>query len=446
MKTLIKNCTIVNEGVNFIGSVLINEKIISNIYKSAESLPSADKIIEADGLILFPGLIDDQVHFREPGNTHKGDIASESSSAVLGGVTSFMEMPNTNPPATTLEILEEKYSIASKCSLSNYSFYLGGTNDNLNEILSANPNTICGIKLFMGSSTGNMLVDNLSSLEAIFENSRMIIAVHCEEESTVQKNLRNAKEIYGDDIPINLHPIIRSREACIQSTSKAIELAKKHKSSLHILHISTKEEIELMREASRTNPEITGEVCVHYLVFDDTFYDDMGAKIKCNPAIKSISDKEALIKAVKDGVIKVLATDHAPHTKEEKERKYSDAPSGLPLIQHSFQIMWELFLQGHFSMEDIADRMAHSPAERFGIDKRGYIRNGYYADLILVDPNKKMQINSDNIYYKCGWSPFEGKCFNASVVHTFVNGTHTVASGKLTGKRAGERLYFKHEK
>lgn len=335
--TLIKNCIIVNEGNSFKGSVLIKGKIISKIFEEEDLLPESVEIIDANGLIMLPGVIDDQVHFREPGSTHKGDIASESAAAVLGGVTSYMEMPNTNPPATTRDLLEEKYRIAKKSSFANYSFYLGGTNNNLAEIINADPSSICGIKLFMGSSTGNMLVDNDESLEAIFKNSPMLIAAHCEDENTIQTNMQNAKEMYGDDIPFSLHPIIRSREACIKSSEKAINLALKYNSSLHILHISTKDEIDMIHEASKKNPKITGEVCVHYMLFDNKLYCEMGSKIKCNPAIKTNEDKESIINAVKHGIIKVVATDHAPHTIDDKNNKYLTAPSGLPLIQHSYR-------------------------------------------------------------------------------------------------------------
>lgn len=446
MKTLIKNCTIVNEQKKFIGSILVDGKYISKIYKDNINLPQADNVIDAEGLILLPGIIDDQVHFRQPGNTHKGNIETESKAAILGGVTSFMEMPNTNPPATTLSLLEEKYSIASQVSFANYSFYLGGTNDNIDDILKADPSKICGLKLFLGSSTGNMLVDNYASLEEIFSKSPMIVAVHCEEESIIKSNLQSAKEFYGDNIPFSVHPLIRSKEACIKSTAKAINLALKYNTSLHILHISTKEEIEMINEASKINPKITGEVCIHYMVLDDSMYCRLGSKMKCNPAVKSSTDRAAIIKAVREGTIKILATDHAPHTIEEKNQNYLNAPSGLPLIQHSFQVMWELHLEGHFSVEDIADRMAHSPALRFGIFNRGFIREGYFADLMLFDPNKPTQVDKSNIYYKCGWSPFEGTIFNSSVIHTIINGEHVVADGKLTGIKAGERLIFTNEK
>lgn len=446
MKTLIKNCTIINEGQQFKGSLLIDGEYISDIFYTNQVLPKADIQIDAEGLIMLPGIIDDQVHFREPGNTNKADISSESAAALLGGVTSFMEMPNTNPPATTIKLLEEKYSKASNYSFANYSFYLGGTNNNLEEILKADPSTVCGLKLFLGSSTGNMLVDDYSSLEKIFAESKMTIAVHCEEESIIRSNLESAKDMYGDEIPFSLHPIIRSKEACIESTSKAIKLALKHNSSLHILHISTKEELELIKEASKINPKITGEVCVHYMMFDDSMYCDLGSKMKCNPAIKSSSDREAIIKAVKNGVVKVVATDHAPHTLEEKSSKYLDAPSGLPLVQHSFQVMWELHKKGYFTIEDIADRMSHSPAIRFGVEKRGFIRKGYFADLMLFNPNESVLVNKSNIQYKCGWSPFEGTNFCSAIKHTFVNGVHSVSDGKLTGLRAGKRLTFSYEK
>lgn len=442
MKTLIKDCIIVNEGNLFKGSLLIEDSFISAIYRSPNTFPDADITIDAEGLYLLPGLIDDQVHFREPGNTHKADISSESAAAVAGGVTSFMEMPNTTPPAVTLKLLEEKYQIASETSYANYSFYLGGTNSNIKEILRADRSKICGIKLFLGSSTGDMLVDNIEALEEIFEKRDILIAVHSEDEEIIKANIKNAVDHYGEKIPVSLHPIIRSREACIKSTKKALDLAIRHNSSLHILHISTKEEIEMLKEARKLNHNITGEVCVHYMYFDDNHYDNLGTLMKCNPAIKSLSDREAIISAVKDGTIMIVATDHAPHTIGEKSREYITAPSGLPLIQHSFQIMWELHLKGHFTIHDIADRMAHSPAERFRINKRGFIREGYYADLMLFNPNKPYTVSKENIKYKCGWSPFEGTTFNSSIIHTFVNGIHVFDQEKLTGRKAGKRISF----
>lgn len=446
MTTLIRNCTIINEGISFRGGLLIDGSYISEIFCEPCSYPEADKIVFGEGLIMMPGLIDDQVHFREPGNSLKGTIESESKAAILGGVTSFMEMPNTNPPAVTLEELEKKYSAASDTSYANYSFYLGGSNDNLEEILNADPENICGIKLFMGSSTGNMLVDNPDSLEKIFSKSRMTIATHCEEEKIIQTNLQNAREKFGENIPFSYHPVIRSRESCIQSTKKALELALRNNASLHILHISTREELELIREAQQINPEITGEVCIHYMLLDSSQYEKYGSRIKCNPAIKEREDRDAIISAVKNGIIKVVATDHAPHTIEEKKNGYLSAPSGLPLIQHSFQIMWKLHLDGHFTIFDIADRMAHSPADRFRVKQRGYIREGYYADLFLFNPEEIQVISKENIAYKCNWSPFEGEKLPSRIVHTFVNGVQVVEDGKVTGSKAGMRLKFKYEK
>ena len=445
MTTLIKDAILVNEGEIFKGSLLINGKYISSIIRDSEAIPEADKIIDAEGLILMPGLIDDQVHFREPGNTHKGNIESESAAAILGGVTSFMDMPNTNPPATTLSLLEDKYTIASDSSYANYSFYLGGTNDNLSEIEQADYSKICGLKLFLGSSTGNMLVDNQKALEEIFAKSKILISIHSEDEAIIKSNMKRAVEMYGEEIPFNLHPLIRSREACIESTTKAIQLAIKHNTSLHILHISTKEEIEMIKNAQKINPKITGEVCVHYMVMDDSMYCDYGSRMKCNPAIKTRADREAIIAAVKEGVINIVATDHAPHTIDEKNHYYSGAPSGLPLIQHSFQIMWELHLKGYFTINDIADRMSHSPARLFRIDRRGFIREGFFADIMIFDPNKPSEVGKENIKYKCAWSPFEGSIFNSTIIHTFVNGAHAVSNGKLTGLKAGERLIFKYE-
>ncbi len=446
MSILIKNCTIINEGNSFVGSVSIDGEIISGIYRKGDQLPEKDVIIDAEGLCLMPGIIDDQVHFRDPGNPEKGTIESESAASVLGGVTSYMDMPNTIPPAITLEILEKKYEIAREKSYANYSFYLGGSNDNIEEILKANPAEICGLKIFMGSSTGNLLVDNPVSLEQIFSKSPLLIASHCEDNSIIGSNLAVAIGKFGDDIPFEEHKNIRSREACIKSSQKAIDLALKNHSSLHILHISTKEEIEMIEEAQKINPDITGEVCVHYMFLDSSFYKTMGSKMKCNPAIKDTEDRIAIIKAVKNGIIKVVATDHAPHTISEKKANYKDAPSGLTLIQHSFQIMWELHKAGYFTPDDIADRMCHSPADRFKIDKRGYIRIGYYADIMLYNPNRTDNKTTKLPAYKCGWSPFEERSFSSSVIHTFVNGIQVVKDGMLTGKKGGKRLKFKHEK
>jgi dihydroorotase len=440
---LIKNGKIINEGISFIGSVLIKGERISGIYRTGEQLPNADYTIDAEGLILMPGVIDDQVHFREPGNTHKGNIESESAAAVLGGVTSYMDMPNNTPPATTIESIENKNRIAEESSYANYSFYLGATNDNIEQIIKANPAETCGIKVFMGSSTGNMLVDSNSALNDLFSKSRLLIATHCENEPIIRDNLAKARSEYGDyNIPFEAHPLIRSREACIESTKNAIELAIRYKSRLHILHISTKEEIELIRQAQIKNPGITGEVCVHYMLFDSSDYKKYGSKIKCNPAIKEYSDKEAIIKAVKEGIIKVVATDHAPHTLEEKSGNYLNSPSGLPLVQHSLQIMYNLHKEGKFTAEEVVDRMCHSPALNFRVRERGFIREGYYADIVLLNPDKEDKKSVENPAYRCGWSPLNDIKLQSTIVHTFVNGIHVVRDGELTGVKAGIKLKF----
>ncbi|HCV15753.1 MAG TPA: dihydroorotase [Rikenellaceae bacterium] len=447
MSLLIKNGTLINEGISFKGSILIENELIAGIYSESDKLPSTDKVIEADGMIVIPGVIDDQVHFREPGNTHKGDISSESAAAVLGGVTSYMDMPNNTPSATTLDSIEVKNNIAQKNSFANYSFYLGATNSNIEEILKANPGETCGLKVFMGSSTGNMLVDDSQSLKDIFEKTKLLIATHCEYEPIIKANLAEAILRYGEDnIPFGSHPEIRSREACIESTKRAIELAIKYNTRLHILHISTAEEIELIKEAKKHNPGITGEVCVHYMLFDSRDYEKYGSKIKCNPSIKESSDREAIIKAVKEGVIKVVATDHAPHTIEEKSGNYMKSPSGLPLVQHSLQIMWNLHKEGRFTAEEVVDRMCHSPALNFKISKRGFLKIGYYADVVVLNPYKNDSYSVDNPAYKCGWSPLTEITLTSTIAHTFVNGEHVVDNGKLTGIIAGKKLKFEYGK
>lgn len=444
--TLIYNGTIVNEGSSFIGSLLIRNGYIEKIFKDevveTERFDQAN-LIDAKGLHILPGVIDDQVHFREPGNTHKGTISSESAAAVLGGVTSYMDMPNNNPPTVTNEALNRKKIIAQKESYANYSFYLGASNDNIEEIKAVDRKSVCGVKVFMGSSTGNMLVDNIESLNRIFSESPILIATHCEEESVIRKNLADAIERFGEEnIPFREHCNIRDRNSCIESTKKAIDLAIRHKSRLHVLHISTEEEIEMIKQASEINPLITGEVCVHYMLLDNSMYDSLGSKMKCNPSVKAISDREAIINAVKKGIIKVVATDHAPHTKSEKESGYLKAPSGLPLIQHSLQMMLEMYKEGIFTIEEIVSAMSHSPANNFMIEKRGYLREGYFADIVLVDINKADMESTKKPAYLCGWSPFEGKIFTSSVIHTFVNGVQIVSEGKLTGLRAGMNLEF----
>lgn len=456
MTILIKDGTIVNNGHSFMGSLLIKDKIISKIirlsgYKNEELYRqevdnilqnSNIKVIDAKGLHVMPGVIDDQVHFREPGNTHKATIESESRAAVLGGVTSFMDMPNNNPPVTTLQELEKKYDKAAESSFANYSFYLGATNDNIDEIRSINPANVCGVKVFMGSSTGNMLVNNTDTLNNIFRESPVLIATHCEDEQTIKDNMEKCKAKYGDDIPFEMHPVIRSREACIKCTQKAIALSIENNSRLHILHISTEDEIKMLAEAQKKNPHISGEVCVHYMCFNSKDYPKLGSKVKCNPAIKEESDMLAIRKAVKDGVIKVVATDHAPHLKAEKEKPYLSAPSGLPLVQHSLQIMIELYRHGVFTIEEVVARMSHGPSDCFNIKGRGYIEEGYFADITIADLNKPDNFTASHPAYKCGWSPFEGYTFSSSIIHTLVNGVLVVENGKLTGERTGMRLEF----
>ncbi len=441
----IQHALIINEGVRFNGSLLISRGRIERIFREGESVPMPDDaiIIDAAGKILMPGVIDDQVHFREPGLTHKGDIYTESRAAVAGGVTSYMDMPNTLPQAINRTLLEEKYARAEKVSAANYSFYLGATNNNLEEILLTDPATVCGIKIFMGASTGNMLVDDRTALEDIFSRSALLIAVHCEDEATIRRNAALFREKYGEDVPVEFHPAIRSAEACFISSSLAVELAKKHDARLHILHLSTGKELQLFDHTSpRTSKRITAEVCVHHLLFNDKDYSRLGNLIKWNPAIKSEEDRAALVTAVADGTLDIVATDHAPHTLEEKMNTYFKAPSGGPLIQHSLPAMLDFTRQGILSPELIVDRMCHAPADIFGIEKRGYIREGYYADLVLADLDDPWTVQGSNILYKCGWSPFEGKTFHARISHTFVNGNLVYENGRLHDTPLGMRLLF----
>lgn len=445
MKTLIKNARIVNEGQTFIGAVLINGEFISKVIVGeevpAEVLKGA-AVIDASGQYLLPGVIDDQVHFREPGLTHKGEIATESQAAVAGGVTSYMEMPNTNPQAVTQEILEQKYQRAAEVSAANYSFYMGATNDNLNEVLKTDGTNVCGIKIFMGSSTGNMLVDNEDVLSEIFRNTKLLVATHCEDEPTIIRNTAIYREKYGDFVPISAHPKIRSAEACFKSSSKAVELAAKFGTRLHVLHISTAEEMKLFTSGPVAQKNITAEVCVHHLWFDEHDYITHGNRIKWNPAIKSADDKAALWEALLADKIDVIATDHAPHTLQEKEHSYFKAPSGGPLVQHSLVAMLEKSKKGMISVERVVEKMCHAPADLFRIDRRGYIREGYYADLVLVNPNKTWMVSPKNILYKCGWSPFEGVKFSHQVVATFVNGYLVYAKGDVVSGKQGKRLKF----
>lgn len=442
MKTLIKNAFIVNEGKITKGDVLIENKIIQKITTPGQHI-SADKIIDAEGSYLFPGCIDDQVHFREPGLTHKAEIYTEAKSAVAGGITSFMEMPNTVPNTFTQTLLEEKYTRASQVSLANYSFYIGASNDNIDEVLKTNPKHVCGVKVFMGSSTGNMLVDNKETLEALFSKCNMLIATHCEDEATVRHNTEVYKNKYGDDVTIESHPFIRSEEACYKSSSLAVSLAKKYNTRLHILHISTAKEIDLFDNSKPLKEKrITAEACIHHLWFSDADYKAKGNLIKWNPAIKKASDREALLKAVLDNKIDVIATDHAPHTKDEKAQSYLKAPSGGPLVQHALNAMLELYHQKKITLEQIAEKMAHAVADCFQIEKRGYIRENYFADLVLVDLNKKYTVTSESILSKCGWSPFEGQTFHSVVTHTFVNGHLVYENGKFDESKKGERMSF----
>lgn len=441
--TLIKNAKIVNQGSIFEGDVLIDGEYIVDIDTSISVKSSDTKVIDAEGNYLLPGIIDDQVHFREPGLTHKATIASESKAAVAGGITSFIEMPNTVPQATTQELLEEKFKVASETSYANYSFMFGGTNDNLEEVLKTNPKNVAGIKLFLGSSTGNMLVDDEDVLEKIFSSTKMLIAVHCEDEATVKTNLDKYLKEYGEDIPIELHPKIRSEEACYLSSSKAIELAKKTGARLHVFHLSTVKETALFtNKIPLEKKQITSEVCVHHLWFDDSYYKEKGTFIKWNPAIKTEADKVGLLKALLNDKIDVIATDHAPHTLEEKKQVYTKAPSGGPLVQHALAAMLEFFKKDKISLEKIVEKMCHNPAIIFKIEKRGFIKKGYFADLVIVDVAKPWTVNKQNILYKCGWSPFEGTNFKSRITHTFVNGTLVYNQGVFNNTVKGKRLLF----
>ena len=442
MKTLIKNAQIVNENQIFKGDLLIENDLILKIGNDI-SEDTAHRVIDADGKYLLPGVIDDQVHFREPGLKHKGDIESESRAAIAGGVTSFIEQPNTVPNAVTQQLLEEKYNIAAEKSLANYSFMMGGTNDNLEEVLKTNPRNVAGIKLFLGSSTGNMLVDNPETLENIFSKTKMLIAVHCEDEATIRANTEKYMKEFGDDIPMKFHHLIRSEEACYISSSKAVELAEKTGARLHVFHVSTAKETELFRnDIPLKDKKITAEVCVHHLTFTDVDYETKGTLIKWNPAVKTQKDKDGLWKALLDDRIDVIATDHAPHTWEEKQHVYTKAPSGGPLVQHSLVIMLENFRNGKISLEKIVEKMCHNPAILFQIEKRGFIREGYKADLVLVDLKENFTVSKENILYKCGWSPLEGTEFHSKVTHTFVNGHLVFENGKVSEEKFGERLLF----
>jgi dihydroorotase len=442
---LIRHANIVNEGKVFEGDVLIKGYFIDKIDKDLSS-SKADIVIDAGGKYLLPGVIDDQVHFREPGLTHKATIFSESRAAVAGGVTSYMEMPNTNPPTFTQELLEDKYQIASQTSLANYSFYIGASNDNLEEVMKTDIRKVCGLKIFMGSSTGNLLVDNEKTLEGFFSRYPSLIAAHCEHEPTIRKNTEEFRARYGENVPIECHPLIRSEEACYLSSSFAVALAKKHGTRFHILHISTARELELFDNiVPLSKKKITAEACVHHLWFNDEDYKRLGTLIKWNPAVKSGKDQQEILKAILDDRIDVIATDHAPHTWEEKQNTYFKAPSGGPLIQHSLVAMLQFFHQGKIRIEKIVEKMAHHPAILFRISKRGFIREGYFADLVLVDLNNPWKVDKTNIVAKCGWSPLEGVQFQSKVIHTFVSGHLAYANGVFDESVKGERLLFNRE-
>ena len=442
-QVLIKNAKIVNEGTIFEGDVLIENEFIVEIDENISPKSSDCKIIDAEGNYLIPGAIDDQVHFREPGLTHKGDIASESKAAVAGGITSYIEQPNTVPNAVTQELLEQKYKIASETSHANYSFMMGATNDNLEEVLKTNPKNVAGIKIFLGSSTGNMLVDDDVALEKIFSSTKMLIAVHCEDEQTIKNNLEKYKAEYGENIPMEFHHLIRSEEACYLSSSKAVALAQKTGARLHVFHISTAKELDLFtNKIALEDKQITAEVCIHHLFFTNDDYAKKGTLIKWNPAVKTEADKNALWKALLDDRIDVVATDHAPHTLEEKQNPYTTAPSGGPLVQHAVVAMFQAYHQGKISIEKIVEKMAHNPAKIFKIDRRGFIKVGHYADLVIVNTGMPWRPNKDNILYKCGWSPFENYTFNSRITHTFVNGELVYHNSKIKDIKVGKRLEF----
>ncbi len=442
---LIKNARIVNEGQIIEGDVLIEQGRIAKIDTSIGPKNGNVNVIDADGKFLIPGVIDDQVHFREPGLTHKGDIYSESRAAVAGGITSYMEQPNTKPAATTIEELEKKYTRASEVSLANYSFNMGASNDNLEELKRVSKRNVSGIKIFMGSSTGNMLVDQQKTLEGIFQLDHQLIT-HCEDEATIKANLEKAKEEYGGDIPMRMHPVIRSEQACYLSSKTAVDLAKKYDSRLHVFHISTALETGLFsNKKPLAKKKITAEVCLHHLWFDDSQYDKKGSFIKWNPAVKTAADRDGLWKALLDDRLDVLATDHAPHTLEEKKNPYLNAPSGGPLVQHFLPAMMEKVHDGTITIEKMVEKMCHNPAILFRVEERGFIREGYHADLVLVEPNRPWSVSRDNVLSKCGWSPFEGTLFKSKITHTFVGGHLAYNDGRFDESKLGERLLFNRD-
>ncbi len=441
------NARIVNEGEQFPGSLLVSDGLIEAVSRNPEGWSGAAfegiHTIDLGGKLLIPGVIDDQVHFREPGLTHKADIYTESRAAVAGGITSFMEMPNTVPNTLTQELLEEKYDIASRTSLANYSFYMGASNDNIDEILKTDPRTVCGVKVFMGASTGNMLVDNVDTLNKIFSRSKSLIAVHCEDETTIRSNLEIFRNKYGDDIPMEAHPLIRSHEACYKSSKLAVSLAKLYNTRLHILHLSTARELDLFsNDMPLEKKRITAEVCVHHLWFSNQDYEEKGSLIKWNPAVKSRADQEALFDGLLTDKLDVIATDHAPHTLEEKDNPYMKAPSGGPLVQHALLAMLEFHHQGKITLEKVVEKMCHAPATCFRVADRGFLRPGYHADLVAVDLEQPQEVTRDKVLYKCGWSPFEGTRFSSTVTHTWVNGKLVYDRGVFHEGVSGQRLLF----
>jgi dihydroorotase len=442
MKTLIKNVRIINDGIDTIGNIIINGEYIESISGTIPADLSGFSVIDGTGKTALPGVIDDQVHFREPGLTHKGEIYTESKAAVAGGITSYMEMPNTNPQTTNQKALSEKFDLAAEKSLANFSFYLGATNDNLGEITKTDAKHVCGVKVFMGASTGNMLVDDKKTLEGIFAEAPCLIATHCEDEKTIKTNLEKFKLQYGDAILPKHHPLIRSEEACYLSSARAIELATKYGSKLHVLHLSTAKEMSLFSAGAVEDKKITAEVCVHHLWFDDSYYETLGNKIKWNPAIKTKADKAALLNALKANKIDVIATDHAPHTLNEKLNQYHNSASGGPLVQHSLLAMLEMHHDSKIDIKTVVKKMCHDPARLFNVNKRGYLNEGFFADIVLVDLNKPYKVTAENILYKCKWSPFEGQTFSSTITHTFVNGNLVYNNGTFNEETKGKALTF----
>ena len=438
---LIKGGTLINEGTSRVADLLIKNGRIERIDVQIDA--SADIEINAEGKVVMPGIIDDQVHFREPGLTHKANLYTEPKAAVAGGTTSFMEMPNTKPAALTQELLEDKYQIAAKSSLGNFSFFMGASNENIEEVLKTDEKNVCGLKIFMGSSTGNMLVDDETTLKNLFSKVPMLIATHCEDEATIRANAAKAKEQYGEHVPIEMHPIIRNVEGCYKSSSLAIQLAKEYNTRLHILHISTAEELDLFRnDIPLEQKRITSEVCVHHLYFNASQYASLGTQIKCNPAVKDASHQEDLFPALLDNRLDIIATDHAPHTWDEKQATYFNAPSGVPLVQHSLNVMLEFYQKGMISMERIVEKMCHAPAICLQVEERGYLREGYWADVVVLDPDKQWEVNKGNIHYKCNWSPFEGHTFKGQVESTIVSGHLAYHHGQFDESQKGKRLTF----